>query len=327
MLKLMNLPASTRADGGHGIAAPGGYEAWHFYADDPARRLRVIFSFHHGLALHPDYFRRFDAYRRHPTRNRPPLPWQYPCLHWAIYENENKNKDEKPAANSTTQFPPGAFQSDGSSLTLGPNRLIFSQDEITAQIKESGSAELVFHPIVQGDMVENGLAEHYWLAARPLCRVRGEIRLGSRTIAFNGLGRQDQYYGTAPLACAASRWVRGGILFPRAAVAFQTADDHATVVVADEAGTRTIENSPLAVNSTRHALRMPPHPTAIDFGSWLILRNGRVADSSPAQLQMLFDAYVDGEQSTAWVEIAYPKRLSGFLARRRAERIIAEISA
>ncbi|MGA2443336.1 MAG: hypothetical protein ABSH08_20480 [Tepidisphaeraceae bacterium] len=327
-LKLMNS-AATRADGWHGIAAPGGYEAWHFYVEDLTQRIRVVFSFHHGLALHPDYIRRFDAYRRRPTRNRPPLPRQYPCLHWAIYENKNKNENEKPAASSTTQFPPGSFQSDGSSLTLGPNRLIFSQDEITAQIsriKAPFSAELLFHPILQGASVENVLAGHYWLAARPLCQVRGEIRLGSRTIALNGLGQQNQYYGTAPFACAASRWMRGAILFPRAAVTFLTADDHAMVIMADEAGLRTIKNSPFTVKSTRHALRMSPYPSAIDFGGWLILRNGRVADSSPAQVQLLFDAYVDGEQSTAWVEIAYPKRLSGFLVRRRAERIIAEVS-
>jgi len=315
-LKLMTPPAATRADGWHSIAAPGGYEAWHFYAEDMTRRIRIVFSFHHGWALHPDYLRRFDAYRRRPTRNRPPQPSQYPCLRCAIYENE------KPAASSTMQFPPGAFQADGTSLTLGPNRLIFSQDEITAQIRGPFSGELVFHPILQGASVENVFAGHYWLAARLLCQVRGEIRLGSRTIALNGMGRQDQYYGTLPLACAAARWIRGGILFPCAAVAFQTADDHATIILADEAGTRTIENSPFTVISTRHALRTPPYPSAIDFGNWLILRNGRVADSSPAQLQMLFDAYIDGEQSTAWVEIAYPKRLSGFLARRRASNAI-----
>jgi len=317
-LKLMSPPAATRADGWHGIAAPGGYEAWHFYAEDRTRRIRLIFSFHHGLALHPDYLRRFDAYRRHPTRNRPPLPSQYPCLHWAIYEDRN----EKPAASSTTQFPPGAFHADGTSLTLGPNRLIFSQDQITAQIRQSFSGELVFHPILQAGSIETVFAGHYWLAARPLCQVRGEIRLGARTIALNGLGRQDQYYGTLPLACAATRWMRGGILFPRAAIEFQTADDHATILLADEAGTRSIENSPFTVNSTRHALRTPPYPSAIDFGDWLILRNGRVADSSPAQLQVLFDAYVDGEQTTAWVEIADPKRLSGFLARRPASNAV-----
>ncbi|MGD0388300.1 MAG: hypothetical protein ABSC42_05025 [Tepidisphaeraceae bacterium] len=328
-LKLMNPPAATRADGWHGIAAPGGYEAWHFHAEDLTQRIRIVFSFHHGLALHPDYLRRFDAYRRRPTCNRPPLPSQYPCLHWAIYENKNKgeNKNKEPLASSTTQFPPGAFQADGTSLTLGPNRLIFSRDDIIAhlsRIKESFSAELVFQPILQAGSVQSILADHYWLPSRPLCQVLGEIRLGARTIAFQGLGRQNQYYGTAPLAYAAARWMRGGVLFPRAAVAFQTADDHATVILADEAGTRRIENSPFIVNSTRRTLRLPPHPSAIDFGNWLILRNGRVADSSPAQLQLLFDAYVDGEQSTAWVEIAYPKRLSGFLARRRAERFIAE---
>jgi hypothetical protein len=318
-LKLMNHSATTRADGWHGIAAPGGYEAWHFYAEDLIQPIRIVFSFHHGLALHPDYLRRFDAYRRRPTRNPPPLPSQYPCLHWAIFENEKR------AASSTLQFPPGAFQADGTSLTLGPNRLIFIQDDITAQISridESFSGELVFHPILPRGLVENIYPEHYWIPARPLCGVRGEIRLGARTIAFNGLGRQDQYYGTAPLACAAARWMRGAVLFPRAAVAFQAADERAVVVAADEASVRTVENSPLNVQSIRRGLWIPPYPSAIDFGGWLILRNGRVVDSSPAQLRLLFDAYVDGEQSTAWVEIAYPKRLGGFLTRRRASNAV-----
>ena len=41
----------------------------------------------------------------------------------------------------------------------------------------------------------------------------------------------------------------------------------------------------------------------MSFDDRLILRNPRIASETNAQLHIVYDAYVEGEQSTAWVEI------------------------
>ena len=41
----------------------------------------------------------------------------------------------------------------------------------------------------------------------------------------------------------------------------------------------------------------------MNFGDRLILRSLRVAKAIDAQLQLIYDADLDGEQATAWVEI------------------------
>src|ERR1700679_4169113 len=95
-------PSPAHPDGSHHMAAPGGYESWRFYAHDPSQNLRLVFGFHHGYCLHPDYVRRFTTYRLRPTRHAPPVPAFYPCWTVSIYEGL------QPLASSTIQYPAGS---------------------------------------------------------------------------------------------------------------------------------------------------------------------------------------------------------------------------
>lgn len=321
-LKLFD-PNPANADGSHRVSAPGGYESWLFFAHDLSQNIRVAFGFHHGYYLQPDYVRHFAAYRRWPTHHPPPVPSQYPCLTVVVFE------DLEELAASTIQFPAGSFQAAGNSIRLGPNSAKLCCSQIAGELSLTAfSAKFSLHPSfpISTEKLfpppqENGF-EHHWRCAAPICEARGEIRLGSRTITFEGVGQCNHYFGSGPPGTSGDRWMRGQILFPRAAVNFQTADARALVISTDESGLRQIDDSPMIANWNRRSSWSLPYASSIDFGRWLVLRNPRIAGSSPASLQLLYDAYVDGQQSPAWVELEYPNYLRGFFRAWQAKRHI-----
>src|ERR1044072_5214382 len=73
-------------DSSHGIRSPGGYEVWHFDAEDASTGLRVVATLSEGSIVHPGYLRRYARYRRSPTRCAPPLPRDYCCAALTVYE-------------------------------------------------------------------------------------------------------------------------------------------------------------------------------------------------------------------------------------------------
>jgi hypothetical protein len=306
-LKLLSTP--DHADGSHRIGSPGGYEFWHFHAEDSSRGVRVAAAFHDGFGLHPDYMKRYSAYRRKPTRNAPPTPSQYPCLQVSVFEKE------KTLGSWTTYFPFGSFNADdGGSLTLGSNRTIFRQDEITLALSEpqlAMSVDLTFQsaaaittPLPEQSFSAGGSggAEHHWIPARPLCAVQGQVRRGGRSISLEGLGQHSHYYGTGPMFLVARRWIRGCVLFPRVAEMFQAAGEQAIVIMANDNGVESIEKPPFLAE-WKNRMFGPSYPLTMNFGDRLILRNPRIAWAIVAQMQLVYDAYVDGEQARAWVEI------------------------
>jgi hypothetical protein len=307
-LKLLTMP--EHADGSHHIGSPGGYEFWHFYAEDLSQSVRVTVKFHDGFGLHPVYIKRYAAYRRKPTRNTPPTPSEYPCIQVSVFENE------KVLASWTTYLPPGSFDAgDGTSLMLGANRAVFGEDEITLALSEPQLAvaiDLTFRsawpnmsPLAEQSFPPGkaSCGEFHWIPARPLCTVDGQVRRGGRSISLTGLGQHNHYYGTGPVSVVARRWIRGCVLFPRAAEMFQAAGDNAIAITATDSSVQTIVNPQFIAQWKQRMFGGPYYPLTMNFGERLILRNPRIAKAIDAQLQMVYDAYLDGEQATAWVEI------------------------
>lgn len=320
-LNLFDSLPPSRADEWHRIRAPGGYEWWEFEAHDPAQGIRVLLSFHDGFAFHPEYARRYDAYRRRPTLHHPPVPCQYPCVQCSVYENE------VPLAKSTMHFPTGAFQADpaANALAVGAHRLKIGAVETIVQIDSADpamSVELVFRDRSPSQPLEQALpcrqtaqAEHRWVLAQPLCEVEGGIRLGGRNIRFHGPGYHDHYYGAAPVDPFVRQWMRGRVISPDRSVAFHVMTEHASgldqfiAVNADQTGVRALESIPFSINWNKRTLRGLVYPSAVQFGQSLILRSPRNIDSSATSMQLAFDAYVDGESCKAWAQIVYPSRL------------------
>src|SRR5687767_6539330 len=54
-------------DAWHQIRAPGGYEWWHFDAEDARHDRRLVAALFDGDAMDPRYVREYARYRRNPT--------------------------------------------------------------------------------------------------------------------------------------------------------------------------------------------------------------------------------------------------------------------
>src|SRR5690348_13141422 len=72
-------------NGSHRVAAPGGYEGWHYTASSDDGQLHVVAAMHESWALDPTYLKRYAWYRRMPTRVRPPVPTDYPAVTFALF--------------------------------------------------------------------------------------------------------------------------------------------------------------------------------------------------------------------------------------------------
>lgn len=239
------------ADASHGVIAPGGYEWWHFDAENAAGDLRVVAGLHFGYVPNATYLRQYRRYRRRPTRVRPPVPADFACVSLAVYERN------RVLASWLSPIPAaGCSAAKGRvEVRLGPNslRADVSGDRLLTLEVNGARAELRFRPRFALVPVERHLlpkipggAEHRWIIADPLCDVEGEIHLPDcPTIRFTGRGFHDHSYGTAPLAMAVRRWIRGRMLLEDVAVVFQgvrpvgrTTGDIWRVLECDAAGCR-----------------------------------------------------------------------------------------
>lgn len=299
---LFDPPSLDRADGSHHIASPGGYETWHFDAEQNDGRLRIVVDFHHGYPFDPRYVRRYLAYRCRPTRNRPPLPAEYSCVDIGVYENERRLN------RATIRY-----------ISMEEPHLTVRFD--TREANRALWGELTYRPRFPAEPIQKefpapelGGPQHWWVLAGPCCEVSGEIRIGDRKLSIDALGYHDHCFGTAPLGLGYQRWMRCRILLPGGAIAFELADDQILAIKADDLGIAEIPAQTLSITWDRRTLWGLTYPSAMTFGPDLLLRGPRVIDSSPASLRAIFDAYVDGEPARALCELVYPQRLRNRLA-------------
>src|SRR5690349_6074304 len=88
-------------DAWHEVIAPGGYEWWHFEAEDSAGELEVVADFYDGEPDSALYRRAYARFRRQPTRVTPPVPRDYPCVRFRVWEKVET------VVECTGHFPPG----------------------------------------------------------------------------------------------------------------------------------------------------------------------------------------------------------------------------
>lgn len=243
ILPLFQTPAHP--DAWHLVTAPGGYEWWHFEADDAedaGGRFRIVATWFDGFPLHPDYLRRYRRYRRAPTRHRPPVPGEYPCVYFAVYE------EGRALAQLLAQYPSDAFSAsvERPQVRIGPNELMADADG-TLRLRVEGApcefiwrgprslpdqqltAEFEFRPAQQtrADEPDSGVGQptgtsHHRAIVKSWYDVKGTVRLDAgrsgnngtpgRTIDFLGGGFHEHCFGTAPLDTGMRRSVRPGRL-------------------------------------------------------------------------------------------------------------------
>jgi carotenoid 1,2-hydratase len=340
---------NSPADAWHQVRSPGGYEWWYFDAEDRQRSLQIVGILLQGFIFHPGYLRAYASYIRKPKKTSPPLPEEYPCAYFVVYEHG------RILHQFMTQYRPDDFSAsmDAPDVTIGPNSL--SAQGSALNLKLQGTpwiltmcgpkrledqpllGEFKFEPLLDAPPHKRsflsqaicGGAEHQWVVANPLCRVSGSFQCNGQTREFSGTGYHDHNYGTAPIGRGLRRWIWGRVLLDDSVYTFHyvqpqdaTQRDEIHMIQADSTGMREITIQRVDAAWSRRTGWLLNYPDALRFDSALELSNPRVIDSSPFYLRLSYDARVANRQATALCEIAYPHRLRGPVLGRMIEMSI-----
>jgi hypothetical protein len=234
-------PAPPHPDGWHRVIAPGGYESWHFDAEDEAGDVRILVTFSQGSPFDGEYRRQYFAFLRKPTKRPPPAAAEFPSVSFLLWEKGQS------VARFAYRYPARAFEASPGEpeLNVGPHRLqpgaggtfaLRIADAAVTGGTARVAAELWFAPKFHGAPFVRrfpsreiaGGADHFWVLANPLCAVSGTVRLtegatsSPREFHFAGRGYHDHRYGSAPIYAASGvGWTRGRALFEDRAEMFQ----------------------------------------------------------------------------------------------------------
>jgi hypothetical protein len=228
------LPLLTEAkvpNGTHRVAAPGGYEGWHYTASSDDGQLHVVAGMHESWALDPTYLKRYAWYRRMPTRVRPPVPMDYPAVTFALFQAEQET------VRFTVRARPDEVRAtdDGRSIRIGASHVDRSFDEVIhlhlrgMEGARTIAVDMTFHPIIRVGReisLDPPAEQHRWVVVDPFCEVDGSISVfdagaQARVIPFAGTGCHDHFYGTRSLAEGGERTFYGRVLLGGRALAFE----------------------------------------------------------------------------------------------------------
>ncbi len=343
----------SHPDAWHQVRSPGGYEWWYFDAEDLRHDRQLVAILFQGFVFHPQYLRRYFRYHRWPTRFAPPIPVEYPCAYFALYESGKIRRQ------FMMQYPPDAFAAvtDRPQVSVGPNRMTSDGSRFELQLEgtpwqltwrgpkrlnfELLTARLSFSPKLQHAPIERVFlsrqlsgAEHHWIIANPLCEVAGNIQLGSERIEFSGRGYHDHNWGTAPLGPGLKRWFWGRVLFEDQLYTFHYASpkdrslpDEVHLVQADADSIREVPVARVSADWSRRTKLVLDYPARFALVEVLELTNARVIDSAPFYMRLKYDATVFARCGTALCEIAYPHRLRWPILGRMIEMSIEKRAA
>jgi hypothetical protein len=206
MPKLPMYHTPTDPDAWHRVTAPGGYEWWHFDAEDEAGEVRVVARLYDGHPFDAEYVRAYRRFLRNPTLRTPPMPVDFPYAELAVYRGETI------WGQFGVRFPRGAFigSVDRLEVALGPNRLTKADRVFRLLMSDAAAgmrAELRFSPssattpLVKTPPAPRQLtSEQAWIAAECACDVEGSVTVAGERREFRGRGHHDHRYGTAPIA-------------------------------------------------------------------------------------------------------------------------------
>lgn len=333
-----NIPlytSPTHPDAWHQVRSPGGYEWWYFDADDIEHDRHIVVILFQGFVFHPGYLRRYFRYHRWPTRFAPPVPRDFPCAYFAVYEAGRIRWQ------FMTQVSPDRFVAavDRPQVSVGPNQMTFDGARFNLHLqgtpweltwrgpvrRDSQLLEARFsftpklpHPPMDRVFLSRQLsgAEHHWIIANPLCDVEGNIQLGSEQIAITGRGYHDHNWGTAPLGPCLRRWFWGRVLLEDTAYTFHFARpqvaslaEEVHLMECDATSLRELPVARVSSDWSEQTKLLLDYPIHFALDHVLDLRDPSVIDSAPFYMRLKYAASVRGRRGTALCEIAYPHRL------------------
>jgi len=328
-LALFQTDPPRGPDAWHQVVAPGGYEWWRFEAEDPHSGIALSALFCEGCAFHPAYVRRVERYRRRPTRTRPPLPAQYPCVRCVVYQKD------KLVGGFTFGYPSGGLSASSETLgvRLGANAFELAADGCyLLRLRGRGApgcrdsaaleAHLRFQTISPSAPVEVARnrrdGEHRWVVSGAPCRVDGHVDLpvgsGRTRVALNGLGFRDHGYGTRPPGRGLRCLIHGHVLGEDGAAAFEMAVDRAGtgdahLMVTEGNGRHDVRRVAARLDWPWGANALMRCPRRIELGDELLLSEPRPIDRSSWDSRVLYRAVVRGRNRVARCELAWYGRL------------------
>lgn len=348
---------TAHPDGWHNVLAPGGYEWWHFEAEDESTDTQIVVTFMAGAIFHPGYLRAYDRYMKRPTKRPPPIAADYPCVFACVYRNgkiwkqffTQHRREDFSAARDRVEVRIGEnnwIRETDTGLDLytigapwhpssrGP---VISQYEVLSiklSFVRAGPATAGERRFLSRRMTG---ADHYWAVAAPHGLVTGTAREtralgiggGGEVVAISGRGCHDHHFGTAPIRDGVRNWLRGRAMFGDRMLVFHHVEPKSTtlpaethLIEADSDGSRDLAVDRVDADWSgicRSTLR-PKYPLTLRFGDELMLVNPRVIDASPFNLRLTFDAVSRGETAKAFCELVYPHRLAWPILGRLFER-------
>jgi hypothetical protein len=346
---------ATHPDGWHQVVAPGGYEFWHFDAQDLEHDRVIVARLLCGNVFDPAYLHRYQRYLRQPTRVAPPLPREFLSAQLSVYHGGTV-EHAFVTDHAGSHF---VAATDRCDVRVGPNQIhnddAFGAGALTVTMSGAASiagqtlsARFVFQPRasrVAHDLGERELfaesstsGQHRWIVGDAPCNVEGEIVLTGTNpahTAFRGLGCHEHHYGTGPIGQELKRWFRGRVVvdgdgdgagrclaFHLAQPCDARAQDELHVVEMDGAASGEVEIDDVEADWSRRARLLLSYPNAVRFDDLLKLTRPRVIDSSSHALRLLYDAEYRGKRiaAPALCEALHPGRLRWprFMAARRA---------
>jgi hypothetical protein len=292
------------------MRSPGGYETWRWQAFDSTQRIYLCVEFWQGHSFDADYRQAYHRYLSRPTRIPPPTPNQYPRLVVTLLENEIL------LARQCVSFAPAKLNpgSNGLIVELATNRARLLEEGIEIDLNSDAlTAHLLFTgKRVPGTPMPTNLSQqkHFEFAMQPLCPVVGTIAgNNSRPITFAGHGISHYCFGTEPLGLLMDFWMRGCLLSENILPAFVLSVGH---------GSPGIDASNiLPLRDGKHRSVLPSvsfeskwlgksaYPSSIEVAPDFLLRNPRpIGKNGPSGI-LIYDAFLEGEQTQALLEIVH----------------------
>jgi hypothetical protein len=169
----------------HNVIAPGGYEYWSADVRDKAQGLRLIIVQMEGSIFDDRYLESYARYRKHPTRNAPPSPRDYPGISVTLTRNGD-----------TRTMP---LDCDFSRLIEnrdGRIEIVMNYKGIIANLRLTPKDS---PPSPQYSRVYPDLTGEHFAAARiASLDAAGEVQLPGELIQIAGIAIYNRGFGTSP---------------------------------------------------------------------------------------------------------------------------------
>lgn len=290
----------------HAVASPGGYDAWSLDAEDPATDTQVSAVVTTGAQQWMAYLKRYDAFRRSPTRRPPPVPGDYAGVLLSVYRAGKLLR---------RSFTPGEVKLADAALDLSIGRARLSRSDGAWKLSAYG-VELAFTPTLSAVPATPVLGflrrTHEWSPVAPRCSVKGSID----GAGFNGVGSVEHAFGAAPVAFGMARLIRGRVFFGDSAILFHIAR-HRSARRPHEATLLHVTTAGVA--DLHEATIDGPYAEVIRFGDRLTLTEPQIIDAQAHSVRVAYTADWQGTHGVAHCDVFYPQP-----PRRSFKRVLAD---